>query len=212
MTARPPWGVAKRRRWAIRLLVRALVAPSTVADDERAAVGAWLSSVARGGELKRFDLRTELDKRGYSVRTFAKKLGVSWRLVYYWTTHERKPSYEMAGRIAAALGIPAARVVARTVIQHRTARKLPPYDESLPLLGRNLAAARALCKLTAAQLSAITGVSTADILACESPYKTPPSGLPIILIQRAIANRLRRRGYRTATKIDRTRRKKKEDA
>jgi transcriptional regulator with XRE-family HTH domain len=208
VTARPPAGVERRRRWAIRLIVRALVAPSTVTDDERAAVGKWLALVARGGEMRPFDLGSEMRRRGYTRQSFADRLGVTRRLVQYWLSGHRVPSYDMARRIADALGLPAPRVVVRYPTRKTLAQSDPtPYDPTLPLTGRNLAAARRLCKLTQRQLADLAGVRQADLGALESPYRSPPSGTQMEAIQRAIVYRLRRRGLRPLEKPARRRRR-----
>lgn len=205
MTATPPAGVAARRRWAIRLIVRAIVAPNAITHAERTAVSAWLTSVTRGGELRHLDLDVELRKRAMKTEDFAAQVGVSARLVRYWRRGERTPSREMALRIGRVLGIGTARVLTSFVMRKDHATTPPPYDPSLPLLGRNLAAARALCKLTQKQLSAITGVPTSMISACESEHRSPATGVALLEVQYVIANRLRRRGYRTSTSVDRTR-------
>lgn len=181
-----------------------IVAPSTVSDDQRALVATWIRGLVRGDEMRNFDLRAEIARRGMTHPEFAARVGVSDRLVRYWLRGERMPTAEMARRIAAALGLHPSYVVTRFVIRKETA---PPraehYDPRLPLVGRNLAAARVICKLTQKQLSAITSVSLADISSCESASRPPATGLALQEVQRAIANRLRRRGYRTATKVNR---------
>jgi DNA-binding transcriptional regulator YiaG len=82
-----------------------------VTEDEREAAAQWIASARRGGESRPFNLSAAMEKRGFTIRGFAKKLGVGRDTVRNWRSGKTYPSKEMAARIAAALKMPRLRVV-----------------------------------------------------------------------------------------------------
>jgi DNA-binding transcriptional regulator YiaG len=169
-----------RHRRAREILVRAIVDRSSVTDAELSAVARWLWSAAGGSEARPFDLKAAMRKRGVTNVELARALGVGKRIITYWRNGERRPSKEMAERIAVVLKIPRLRFI--TAVAGRRAR--PPehlrvrvYDPNEPLTGKNLAAARRLCGLTQPKLAALAGVKVTQLQSWERRGKGPSAAL-----------------------------------
>jgi transcriptional regulator with XRE-family HTH domain len=149
------------------ILVRAARAPGSVGDDDLAAAAAWILDQASGQYKPRpLDLKALIARRGLTQQNLAEILGVGHAAVSAWVTGRKRPSKEMASRLAEVLKVPRLRLIQALGGQKRHDQSPSGhrrYDPKLPLTGRNFAAARREVGLTQKALAKIVGTCQQEV-------------------------------------------------
>ncbi len=170
--------VDARHRRTKAILLAAIRDRASVTDEDLTLAARWIWGSMRGDESRPFNFPRRLEECGLTQRDIARSLGIHKKTVWDWFHGNKRPSVEMAKRLAPILKMPPYRLIhsfASRTNPSTSPTVRPPYNPDLPLAGQNFAAARIALGLTQDGLAQKAGLESHWAVRAYEAGKTVPS-------------------------------------